>query len=170
MAAKAFVAETQAARARGELISRKLVEFQASYLLVAMRQRILALPQAYAGRLVGLTDPHEVSQILRAAMIELLDELKDLPSRATDANWLERVAEEQAAGGAEPVAKAGKRGPQAAPPAGDKAGAEESLNFPPVGSLKRSNSRSLSRCRRRRVAVFSTFPVMGFSSALDPFG
>lgn len=111
MAAKAFVAETQAARARGELISRKLVEFQASYLLVAMRQRILALPQAYAGRLVGLTDPHEVSQILRAAMIELLDELKDLPSRATDANWLERVAEEQAAGGAEPVAKAGKRGP-----------------------------------------------------------
>ena len=29
---------------RGQLIARKLVEFQASYLLIAMRQRILRLP------------------------------------------------------------------------------------------------------------------------------
>ena len=74
-----------------------------------MRQK-MAVPQAYAGRLVGLTDPHEAAQILRAAMIELLDELKDLPARVTDASWLERVAEEQAAGGGEPVAKARERG------------------------------------------------------------
>ena len=43
-------------------------------------------------------------------MIECLDELKDLPARVTDASWLERVAEEQGAGGGAPVAKAGKRG------------------------------------------------------------
>jgi hypothetical protein len=46
MRAKAFMAETQAAQARGELISRKLVEFQTSYLLIAMRQRI---PSTAAG-------------------------------------------------------------------------------------------------------------------------
>jgi hypothetical protein len=87
-----------------------LVEKQAAYLLISMRQRMLAVPQAYAGRLVGLADAHEASQILRAAMLELLDELKDLPARVTDASWLERVAEEQAAGGGEPVAKARERG------------------------------------------------------------
>jgi hypothetical protein len=83
------------AKARGELIERKLVEFQAAYFLLAMHARMLAVPQAYAGRLVGLTDAHEASQILRAAMIECLDELKDLPAKVTDASWLERVAEEQ---------------------------------------------------------------------------
>jgi hypothetical protein len=31
------------AKARGELIERKLVEFQAAYLLIAMRQRALAV-------------------------------------------------------------------------------------------------------------------------------
>ena len=98
------------AKARGELIERKLVEYQASYLLIAMRQRMLAVPQAYAGRMLGLTDAHEVAQMLRQAMIECLDELKDLPARVTDASWLERVAEEQGAAGGSPVAKAGKRG------------------------------------------------------------
>ena len=110
MRAKALTAEMEGAARRGELIERRLVEFQAGYLLICMRQRMLAVPQAYAGRLVGLTDAHEASQILRQAMIECLDELKDLPARVTDANWIQRVGEEQAAGGAEPVAKAGKRG------------------------------------------------------------
>lgn len=83
----------------------------------------LAVPQAYAGRLLGLTDAHEASQILRQAMIELLDELKDLPARVTEASWIERVVEEQqAAGGGEPVAKARKRGPPPALQAKEKAG------------------------------------------------
>ena len=68
------------AKARGELILRDLVEKQAAYLLISMRQRMLAVPQAYAGRLAGLADPHEAAQVLRAAMIECLDELKDLPA------------------------------------------------------------------------------------------
>ena len=49
------------AKARGELIERRLVEFQAAHLLIAMRQRALAVPQAYAGRLLGLADAHEAS-------------------------------------------------------------------------------------------------------------
>jgi hypothetical protein len=102
MRAKALTAEMEGAARRGELIERKLVEFQAAYLLLAMRARMFALPQAYAGRLVGLTDAHEVTQILRAAMIELLDELKDLPARITDKSWLERVTEEQQAAGGDP--------------------------------------------------------------------
>jgi hypothetical protein len=102
------------AKARGELIERKLVELQASYLLLAMRARMLAVPQAYAGRLLGLTDAHEASQVLRQAMIECLDELMDLPARVSDASWIERVMEEQASGG-EPVARSGKQEQPAAP-------------------------------------------------------
>ena len=69
------------AKARGELILRDLVEKQAAFLLVATRQKMLDVPRAYAGRLVGLTDAHEAGEILRGAMIECLDELKDLPVR-----------------------------------------------------------------------------------------
>src|SRR4029077_13665729 len=66
------------AKARGELILRDLVERQAAYLLIAMRQRMLDVPRAYAGRLVGLADAHEASQVPRQAMIECLAELQDL--------------------------------------------------------------------------------------------
>ena len=55
MHAKAFMAETVAAERRGELIAKSLVEKQAAYLLVALRQKILNLPQTYARRMVGLT-------------------------------------------------------------------------------------------------------------------
>ena len=48
MRAKAFMAETQAAHARGELISRRLVECQAAYLL---------------------TYPHWQSQVCRRRMV-----------------------------------------------------------------------------------------------------
>ena len=56
MHAKAFMAETSAAAARGELIAKDLVAAQAAYLLVAMRQKILNLPSTYARRIVGLKD------------------------------------------------------------------------------------------------------------------
>ena len=43
MRAKALMAEMEGAARRGQLLERKLVECQASYLLIAMRQRILRL-------------------------------------------------------------------------------------------------------------------------------
>jgi hypothetical protein len=45
-------AAMELAERRGQLIERRLVEFQASYLLIAMRQRMLAEPVALARRLV----------------------------------------------------------------------------------------------------------------------
>lgn len=94
MRAKAFLAETQAARARGQLLERKLVEFQASYLLIAMRQRILRLPAECAPQLAGLTDVHEIRMVLEGAARALLDEIKDLPSKVVDPRWIESLAEE----------------------------------------------------------------------------
>ena len=60
MRAKAFLAEMAAAVRRNELIEKRLVTAQAQYLFVAMRQKILDLPQTYSRRLVGLND-HEIA-------------------------------------------------------------------------------------------------------------
>lgn len=46
LAARAFTAEMLAAKARNELIEKRLVVAQASYLLTAMRQKILNLQRA----------------------------------------------------------------------------------------------------------------------------
>ena len=58
-------AEMLLAKARNELIAKDLVEKQAAYLLVAIRQRMLSVPTAYAQRILGLTDAKDVSRILR---------------------------------------------------------------------------------------------------------
>jgi hypothetical protein len=71
------------AKARGELITKDLVEKQAAYLLVALRQRILSLPQTYSRRLLGITDQTAMQAALREMSLSLLNELKDLPLKVT---------------------------------------------------------------------------------------
>ena len=56
--------EMLSARARGELIERRLVQLQASFLLTAMRWQALALPQALCDRLAAAANPLEVRAIL----------------------------------------------------------------------------------------------------------
>ena len=96
MRAKAFMAETNAAARRDELIEKRLVEQQAAYLLVAMRQKILNIPQAWARRMLGLTDAAQASRVLKELAISLLNDLKDLPAKVTDPHWLEKVEEKDA--------------------------------------------------------------------------
>jgi hypothetical protein len=52
--AKAFMAETQAAKQRGELIAKELVLAQTAYLLAVFRQQTLAAPAAITRRLITL--------------------------------------------------------------------------------------------------------------------
>jgi hypothetical protein len=93
MAAKAFLAETEAAARRGELISLKHARLQLNYLLVVLRQRILALPSAYGPRLAGMEDAHSAGEVLREAALALLEDLQNMPDRVTDPNWLESLDE-----------------------------------------------------------------------------
>ena len=95
------------AKARGELIEKRLVQTQAAFLLVAMRRAALALPQALCDRLAGTADPLEVKAILDEAVRALLTEVADLPNRIDAAEW-EKFLAEQTAGG-ESVAKSGKQ-------------------------------------------------------------
>jgi hypothetical protein len=62
------------AKARGELITKELVLKQAAYLLVALRQRILSLPQTYSRRLLGITDQREMAARLKEMSLSILNE------------------------------------------------------------------------------------------------
>ena len=98
MRAKAFTAELAAAVRRGQLIEQSLVTAQAQFLFIAMRQKILNLPQTYSRRLVGLND-REIAQVLQEAAHSILHEIRDLPNKVTDPRWLDEVAAEEKEGG-----------------------------------------------------------------------
>lgn len=92
--AKAQQSELLLARAREELITKELVQRQASFLLIQMRQKILNFPSTYARRILGLTDVGQATRILREMSISVPDQIKDLPSKVVDPNWLESLEED----------------------------------------------------------------------------
>ena len=75
--------EMQLAVERGELISKGVVERQAGFLLVAMRQRCMSAPSTWARRLLGINDAREMTERLRDMMTSVLEEISDLPERVT---------------------------------------------------------------------------------------
>jgi phage terminase Nu1 subunit (DNA packaging protein) len=95
MRAKTFLAEISAAARRNELIEKRLVVAQASYLFIAIRQKVLQLPTTYARRLVGLNE-REIGEVLKGAAHSILNEIKDLPGKVSDPNWLESLEEKDA--------------------------------------------------------------------------
>jgi hypothetical protein len=79
---------------RGELIEKRLVEAQAAYLVIAMRQKILTLPQ-HARKFLGLTDARQASGLLKELAVSILNDIKDLPQQVTDPNWLNTLDDEE---------------------------------------------------------------------------
>jgi hypothetical protein len=95
-AAKAATAEMEIAQRRGQLISRKLVGFQAAYLLTIFRQRTLLAPVSITRKLtaLGLIDAgneHIVSEAIKEDVYALLADLANLPSRCTDPDWVKKI-------------------------------------------------------------------------------
>ena len=78
MEAKAFLAETEAQRRRGELLDKRRIAAQIGDVFVALRQAILNFPPRYASQMVGLRDEHEAKQILTTAAHEFLTALSGL--------------------------------------------------------------------------------------------
>lgn len=79
------------AERRGELITKKLVEQQAAYLLITFRQRMMNLGTSWARRFVGLPDVHEAKKLIDEMARSTLTELAGLPEKVTDPNWLETI-------------------------------------------------------------------------------
>ena len=85
----------EADRARGELISLKLVRLQVAYALTIFRQKTLLAPAAAARRLVTLelVDPakeHSVAEAIREDIYALLNDLASLPGQVSDPSWLSK--------------------------------------------------------------------------------
>ena len=83
------------ARARNELITKDLVEKQAAYLLIAMRQRILGIPQTYSRRLLNISDQKEMTHKLKEMAFSVLNEIRDLPEKVVNPDWLETLEKDE---------------------------------------------------------------------------
>jgi hypothetical protein len=99
MSTKALTAEMILAQQRGELVSKALVAKQSAFLLLSLRQKILSVPDRLARQLVNVADAKKARAILKEAMLALLTELADLPSKVTNPRWLDEVAAEEKDGG-----------------------------------------------------------------------
>jgi hypothetical protein len=91
MRAKASLAEMEAAKRRGELISRNLVALQAAYLLTSFRQRVLSEPGVLISRLLRerlLEEKHQhaAQELIKNDLYEMLNDLSQLPSQVVDQN------------------------------------------------------------------------------------
>ena len=89
-------AEMLLARARGELIEKRLALLQVSYLLTVFRQRVLTEPSSLARRLVdgGFVAEQrrtEVQEMIKHDLCRMLKDLAHLPSQIADPNWIKKI-------------------------------------------------------------------------------
>jgi hypothetical protein len=87
--------EMDLARIRDDLIEKKLVEKQATFLLVAMRQKMLTAPSTYARKFLHLTDIKQAHALIQEMVYAILEEVKNIPKQVTDSNWLLTLEEEE---------------------------------------------------------------------------
>jgi hypothetical protein len=80
--ALANLREFESKKRDGELIEKAKAVHQASFLFVACRQRLLALPAPLARKIEGKTQ-HEARMIIDSAIREALTELAELPNVIT---------------------------------------------------------------------------------------
>jgi hypothetical protein len=84
--------ELEIAEKKRLLIPRALAVKQLSYRLLALRQRLLALPASLAGEVAECKgDTHAITNVLDNAIRDALRELADAPQRVSDPDWLKRV-------------------------------------------------------------------------------
>ena len=79
------------AERRGELIEKSLVQRQAAFTFITLRQAILNFPTLYARRVVGIADEHQAKQILTRATHEFLTELASFSEKCINPDWLETL-------------------------------------------------------------------------------
>ena len=82
MAARSYCFATSTARAQQ----------QAGFLLVALRSKILAIPQTYSRRLLNISDREEMTAKLKAMAISILHEIENLP-HCVEPGWVDRNEE-----------------------------------------------------------------------------
>ena len=67
---------------------------QTEFLIVALRQRLLAIPQTYSRRLLGISEFEVMSKLLKEMAISTLKEIENLP-RVVEEGWVDRGETEE---------------------------------------------------------------------------
>jgi hypothetical protein len=84
------------AQRKRELIPRSHVLKQAAFLVISLRQRLLAIAEQHARELLNISDEREVARRLDAIVRDALSEIADMPLRVSDEHWLEERDEHEA--------------------------------------------------------------------------
>ena len=88
--------ELRIAKAKQELIPRSHVFRQATFLVISLRQRLLAIAAQRSSELLNISDNREMTRRLDAIVRSSLDDIADLPLKVTDERWLEKLDENEA--------------------------------------------------------------------------
>jgi hypothetical protein len=92
--AKQRLHEAKLMTMRGELISRQHVTRQAAFLVISLRQRLLALSAQHARELLNVADEREMALRLDAIVRDALSEIADLPLKVSDPDWMQKLDDE----------------------------------------------------------------------------
>ena len=93
MSAKAFMAEAQAARQRGELLKKFDVKLQLGFLLTGLRQRLMSLSYALPRQLAGRNE-HEIGRIIDYEVRSALKDIAGCPAKLATPGWQEEIDED----------------------------------------------------------------------------
>ena len=85
--------EIRNATRKRELIPRVLVLKQAAFLVISLRQRLLAIAAQHARELLNVSDEGEMARRLDAIVRDALSEIAELPLKVTDERWIEKLDE-----------------------------------------------------------------------------
>ena len=93
--AKQRLHEAKLMTMRGELISRQHVTRQAAFLVISLRQRLLALSAQHARELLNVADEREMALASRRDRARRArDEIADLPLKVSDPDWMQKLDDE----------------------------------------------------------------------------
>jgi hypothetical protein len=94
--AKQELAAAKLLAMKGELISKKHVTKQATFLVLSLRARLLSIASKHVRELSEISDEREMALRLDAIMRSSLDEIAQMPLRVTDEHWIETLDEHEA--------------------------------------------------------------------------
>jgi hypothetical protein len=77
-------------KARAELVPKDLAVRQASFLLISLRSALLSIPGRISRDLEG-KNAAAIEAALGTEIRRALNEIKDLPLRVGDKNWMQRI-------------------------------------------------------------------------------
>jgi hypothetical protein len=96
--AKQRLHEAKLMTMRGELISKQHVTRQASFLVLSLRARLLALAGTLApkiARACGGGDQRAIESLIDAEVRDVLSEISEMPLRVTDEHWMQKLEENE---------------------------------------------------------------------------